>query len=298
MRTIVNERVMDFFDFISEGFKIFSARVGDFSILSLGTIIPASLLLLLAQDSVLNSNNDLNVVKIILLLVILVFYVIVGLITGMSSKIIVEGIVVDKPVSLSKAINLASSKWGRAFTTQLLSSLIIFAWSLLLFIPGFIYSIYYLFVLDAVALRDKDGQEALKYSKSLVEEQWWRIFGITFGIGIIFSIFNGLITFAFGKISDNPYFTIIPNAITLYIASIFGIISTVLFLNNDFVYHRRLTRRKEIAKREEYAPTIEEYLEAKNKKKASASKRSTVKKIKPKAEKPKTVVKRNTRKKE
>lgn len=298
MRTKVTERVMDFSDFISEGFKIFSARIGDFSILSLGTIIPASLLFLLAQDNVLKSSSDLNVVKIILLLVILVFYVIVGLITGMSSKIIVEGIVVDKPVSLAKAINSASSRWGRAFTTQLLSSLIIFAWSLLLFIPGFIYSIYYLFILDAVALRDKDGQEALKYSKSLVEEQWWRMFLITLGIGVIFAIFNGVISFIFGRISENPYFAIIPNAITLYGTSIFGVISTVLFLNNDFVYRRRSTRRKEVEKREEYAPTIEEYLEAKKKKKASTSKRSTVKKVKPKAEKPKTVIKRNTRKKE
>lgn len=296
MRTIVNERVMGFFDFISEGFKIFSARIGDFSILSLGTIIPASLLLLLAQDSILKSSNDLNVVKIILLLVILVFYVIIGLITGMSSKIIVEGVVANKPVSLAQAINLASSKWGRAFTTQLLSSFIIFAWSLLLFIPGFVYSIYYLFVLDAVALRDKNGQEALKYSKSLVEEQWWRIFGITLGIGIVFSIFNGLISFIFGKISDNLYFSIIPNAITLYVTSIFGVISTILFLNNDFVYRRRSTRRKEVERREEYAPTIEEYLEAK--KKVSTTKRSTVKKVKPKTEKSKTVTKRNPRKKE
>lgn len=132
MITKITERVMDFSDFISEGFKIFFARIGDLSILSLGNIIPASLLLLLAQDNVLKSSDDLNVVKIVLLLVILVFYAIVGLITTMSSKIIVEGVVVDKPVSLVKAINLASSKWGRAFTTQLLSSLIIFAWSLLL----------------------------------------------------------------------------------------------------------------------------------------------------------------------
>ncbi len=298
MKTIVNERVMDFFDFISEGFKIFFSRVGDFSILALGTIIPASLFFLFVQNSVSNTKNDLDVAKFILLFVILVFYVIASLTMTMSSKIIVEGIVENKNISLAKAITLASSKWGRAFTTQLLSSLIIFAWSLLLVIPGFIYSIYYLFILDAVALRDKDGQEALKYSKSLVEEQWWRMFGITLGIGIIFGVFNGLISFVFGRISENPYFAIIPNAIALYGASIFGVISTVLFLNNDFVYRRRLTRRKEVEKREEYAPTIEEYLEAKKKKKASTSKRSTVKKVKPKAEKPKTVVKRNIRKKE
>ncbi len=153
-------------------------------------------------------------------------------------------------------------------------------------------------MLDAVALRDKDGIEALKYSKTLIEGQWWRIFWISMGIGVIYLIFNGLIIFTLGKVSENPYFAIVPNAITLYVASILGVVGTVLFLNIDSVYHRKLTRRKEIEKRESYAPTIEEYLEAKKKKKTSKSKRSTVKKVNPKAEKSKAVVKRNTRKKE
>jgi hypothetical protein len=297
MKTLVNERVMNFFDFISEGFKIFLSRIGDFSILALINIIPASFFILFIQNSI-SSKNTFDGVQYILLFAILVVYVIIGLITGMSSKIIVAGIVENKTVSLKKAIELASSKWGRAFTTQLLTSLVVFAWSLLFFIPGFIYSIYYLFVLDAVALRDKSGQEALQYSKSLVEGQWWRVFGITVGVGILFGIFNGLISFVIGKISDNPYFVIIPNAINLYVSSNLGIISTVLFLNNDFVYHRRLTRRIEAEQRKEYSPTIDKYLKAKKNKKASAGKDSTGKKVKPKAEKPKTPVKRSTRKKD
>lgn len=297
MRTKITERVMDFSDFISEGLKIFYERVGDFSILALVNIIPIGLAPFLFQDNISSPNNEMNVAKLILVFIFFICYAFVSLITGMSSKIIVESIVLDKPISLPNAINSAFSKWGRAFTTQLLSSLIIFAWSLLFFIPGVIYTIYYLFVLDVVTLRDKDGQEALKYSKSIVEEQWWRMFLITLGFGLIYGAFNGLISFLSGKILENIYLAIIPNAIILYAGSIFGVISTVLFLNNDFIYHRRSTRRKEIEKREQYAPTIDEYLEAK-KKRTSASKRSTVRKVKPKTEKSKTVVKRNTRKKE
>ena len=289
---------MDFMDFISEGFKIFLFRIKDFSLLALSTVVPLSLLLAIVASGLPSQDNETNIVKIILLCVILLFQVIVSLVASMSIKLITESIIKQKPISLTNAIKLAWSKWGRAFTTQLLTSLIILGFSLLLIIPGFIYSIYYIFVLDAVALRDKDGMEALKYSKTLIEGQWWRIFWISMGIGIIYSIFNGLITFLLGKVSANPYFAIVPNAITLYVASIFGVVSTVLFLNIDFVHHRKLTRRKEIEKRENYAPTIEEYLEAKKKKKASTSKRSTVKKVKSKTEKSKTVVKRSTRKKE
>jgi hypothetical protein len=287
---------MDFADFISEGFKIFFFRIKDFSLLALSTVVPLSLLLAIVAGGFPSEDNKTNVVKIILFCLAFLFQVIVSLVASMSSKLIVESIVKQKPISLIDAIKLAWSKWGRALTTQLLTSLIILGLSLLLFIPGFIYSIYYIFMLDAVALRDKDGMEALKYSKTLIEGQWWRIFWISMGIGVIYLIFNGLITFLLGKVSANPYFAIVPNAITLYISSIFGVVSTVLFLNIDFVHHRKLTRRKETEKRENYAPTIEEYLEAK--KKASTSKRSTVKKVKPKTEKSKTVVKRNTRKKE
>lgn len=289
---------MDFSDFISEGFKIFFFRVKDFSLLALITIIPLSFLLAVTASGFPSEDTQTNIVKIILLCVILLFQTIVSLVTSMSSKLITESIVEQKPISLQDAIKLAWSKWGRAFITQLLTSLIILGLSLLLFIPGFIYSIYYIFMLDAVALRDKDGMEALKYSKTLIEGQWWRIFWISMGIGVIYLIFNGSVTFLLGKVSANPYFAIIPNVITLYIASILGVVGTVLFLNVDFVYHRKLTKRKEVEKRENYAPTIEEYLKAKKKKEASTSKRSTVKKVKSNTEKSKTVVKRSTRKKE
>lgn len=298
MKTIVNQRSMDFTDFISEGFKIFFFRIKDFSLLALITVVPLSLLLAIVASGVPSQDNQVNIVKIILLCLVLLFQVTVALVASMSIKLIAESIIEQKPLSLTDAIKLAWPKWGRAFTTQLLTSLIILGLSLLLIIPGFIYSIYYIFILDAVALRDKDGMEALRYSKALIEGQWWRIFWISMGIGVIYSIFNGLITFLLDKVSANPYFAIIPNAITLYVASIFGVVSTVLFLNIDFVHHKKLTRKREIEKREQYAPTIEEYLEAKKKKKPSTSKRSTVKKVKPMPEKLKTVVKRNNRKKE
>ncbi len=289
---------MEFADFISEGFKIFFLRVRDFSLLALITIVPLSFLPAITASEFPSQDTQTNIVKIILLFVIVIFQAIVSLVASMSSKLITESIVEQKPISLTDAIKLAWSKWGRAFITQLLTSLIILGLSLLLFIPGFIYSIYYIFMLDAVALRDKDGTEALKYSKTLIEGQWWRIFWISMGIGVIYLIFNGSITFLLGKVSANPYFTIVPNAISLYLASILGVVGTVLFLNVDFVYHKKLTRRKETEKRENYAPTIDEYLKAKKKKEASTSKRSTVKKVKPKSVKSKTVVKRNTRKKE
>jgi hypothetical protein len=139
---------MDFADFISEGFRIFFFRIKDFSLLALSTIIPLSLSLAIVASGFPSQDTETDIAKIILLCVALLFQVIVSLVASMSSKLITESIVEKKPVSLTDAIKLAWSKWGRAVITQLLTSLIILGLSLLLFIPGFIYSIYYLFMLS------------------------------------------------------------------------------------------------------------------------------------------------------
>jgi uncharacterized membrane protein len=295
MQTIVKERKLGFWDFINEGLRIFVFRIKDFSLLALGSIIPSTLLLALASEEFSSSSTETNIIKIAILFSILILQVLIGLVVSMSSAIITENIIEGKSISLADSIKLAASKWGRAFTTQLLAFIIIFGLTLLLFIPGFIYSIYYIFALYVVALRDKGGTEALKYSKTLVEGQWWRIFWILLGIAIIFGIINGAFTILFGLISDNPYFAIIPNAVTLYIASILGIINIVIFLNMDFVYHRRLEKRKEMekAKKVKKAQSIEEYVKGT---KSTPVKRPTIKNT---PRKPgKAATKRNTRKKE
>lgn len=302
MNTIVNEREMSFVDFIREGFRIFFSRFKDFSLLFLGTYIPTVLFVVLALISgkLPPQNTNSNIINFLLLCSMAILQVMVSLIVLTSSMIITEGIVENKPASLTNATKLALSKLGRAFTTQLLAFVILLGLSLLLIVPGIIYSFYYIFMLQAVALRDKDGMEALKYSKTLVEGQWWRIFWISIGIGIILSIFNGLITFLPGRVSGNPYYSIIPSLISLYIAGIFGIVVTVLFINVDFVYHRRLAKRKEMetGSRIKRAPSIEEYLKNKQKAETSSVKRSTVKKAARKAEQTKPLAKRSTRKKD
>ena len=308
MNSNVNKRKLEFFGIISEGIKIFFSKTKEFSLIGLITIIPISLLLIseslglqpipFTPDGFTAQDIKTLVPKILLLIFVFALQAFITLIASMSIAIITEAVVENKPVLLIEVIKLSVSKWGRAFVAGLLAYVITYALSLLFIIPGIIYSVYYIFFLYTVTLRDKDGMEALNYSKTLVQGQWWRVFWILIGFGVIFAIANGIVSYLISQMPNNSYLNIIPTAFTLFSTTIFGIINVVLFLNNDFVYHRNSTKRKENEKREEYAPTIEEYLEAKKKKKASTSKRSTVKKIKPKTEKSKTVVKRNTRKQE
>lgn len=300
MKTIVKERKLDFWDFINESLRIFLFRIKDFSLLALGSIILSSLTMVLISEEFSSENTTTNIIKIVLLFSILILQILIGLVISMSSAIITEHVVEGKSISLKDSIKLATSKWGGAFTTQFLASIIILGLTLLLFIPGFVYSIYYIFVLYAFVLRGKEGTEALKYSKTLVEGQWWRLFWIFLGISIIFGIINAVFTILFGLISDNPYLAVIPNAITLYLASIIGIINVVIFLNMDFVHHRRLEKRKEMekAKKIKKAQAITEYVKDVKKAKSSPVKRPTIKNTPRTSEKTKTTARRNTRKKE
>lgn len=286
MNTIVNERKLDFIDIVSEGLRISFFKIKDISLLALVSFIPTGLMMVAVAEAFPSEDTPIDVVKILLVLFLLLVQAIISLIASMSVAVITEKVVDNEPISIIEAVKYATSKWGSAFMTSLLVSVIVFGLSLLFVIPGIIYGTYYIFVLYVVVLRNKSGREALSYSKTLVEGQWWRVFGILLGIGIIFAIFNGIITYPLSKVSDNPYFAIVPNAVSLLLSTIFGVMNVVLFLNNDFVYHRRLARRKEVERTREIkkAPTIEEYPSKTRKDKNAPVKPSPSKKVVRKAE--------------
>lgn len=287
MNTIVNERKLGFFEILGEGLKIFLFRFVDISLIALGSFVPTSLLLVFLSERLSSQETAIDAVSLFASLLLLFSQVVISIVASMSIAIITEKVVNNRHISMVEAIKYAASKWGGAVTTSLFASVIIFGLTLLLIIPGIIYWTYYVFVLYAVALRDKYGNEALKYSKILVEGQWWRVFGILLGIGVIFAIVNQAITIPLSNVSDSPYFAIVPSVISVYLSSIFGVMNVVLFLNNDFVYHHRLAKRKELAKLRKIkkAPSIEQYLAKTAKGKSVTSKPSSNKGIVRKTEK-------------
>ncbi len=123
-------------------------------------IIPEGLFIAVVAYEYPSDNTKMLIIRLLLLCSVLIIQFVTSLIALVGIKLITESIVEDKPMSLSAAIKLAFSKLGRAITTQFVTSLIIFGLSLLLFIPGLIYSVFYMFTLDAVALREKTGKEA------------------------------------------------------------------------------------------------------------------------------------------
>lgn len=134
-----------------------------------------------------------------------------------------------------EALGKAVSRWGSGIWTNILAGLIIFGLTLLLIIPGIIWSNYYTFIVYVVILKNLSGKEALDYSKSLVEGYWWRIFGIS----ILFGICNFILGYAVGSIFEyfpnNQLMGIFSNTITDLLSSFFTIAEIILFLNMDYL---------------------------------------------------------------
>ena len=159
----------------------------------------------------------------------------IGVIATIGIAQIVNKSFEGETISWVEALKHGFSRWTNAIGTGFLAGLIIAGWSLLLIIPGIVYSFYYSFWIYIVALRYEDGKNALDYSKKLVEGQWWRIFGIQLFFEAIVVILGLSITLPFYLISDNQFFGLIPDTIIDIVGAFAKVATAILFLNNDFL---------------------------------------------------------------
>jgi hypothetical protein len=150
--------------------------------------------------------------------------------------LIVENTVKDdrNEMKWKTVLSKAFSKLASYIGTNLLAAFILFGLSLLLVIPGIIWSLYYVFFMQVVFLRGIGGKDALDYSKSLVKGRWWKVFWILFVMVLIYVamfLVIGAISFFL------PEAIAIILSICMYAAGTVFIIvgETILFLNLDYL---------------------------------------------------------------
>lgn len=171
----------------------------------------------------------------------------VGLIATIGIAALIDHSLEGKDLHWSDALRFGVSKWLSAFGTGLLGGLIIFGLTLLLIVPGIIWSLYYIFAIYVVALRNLSRKSALDYSKNLVEGQWWRIFGINFILSILCFLFVLGVNIPASWISTNQVFVIIPDFFSNLIGSFFTVVTILFFLNNDYLKHPALDQGEQSA---------------------------------------------------
>ena len=227
-------------DLLKEGWLVYRSRFKDILIVILCFYIPINIILAFVPlDSLLTEYGTKGMKIYNIISDTLQNFI--GVIAIMGVAAIAEKAIDGQSLDWSDAIKYGFSKWGKAIGTGLLGAIIILGLSLLLIIPGIIYSLYYTFWVYVVALRDRSGKAALDYSKNLIKGQWWRVFGIQLVLWIISSVVGLIIAYPFTLISYNQFFYLIPDTLADIVGAFFTITSTLFFLNNDYVYRPQPT---------------------------------------------------------
>ncbi|MCX6795049.1 MAG: hypothetical protein NTY31_03660 [Candidatus Falkowbacteria bacterium] len=99
-------------------------------------------------------------------------------------------------------------------------------WTLLLIVPGIIYSVLYSFACYALFFEDKRGLAAIRRSVQLVTGYFWPVFGRFLFIGVIVWFFSIIISI--------PSMSLV-NANSLFVSLWTGIVQVISFLIGPIV---------------------------------------------------------------
>ena len=220
-------------DLLSIGWQIYRSNFKNILILILCAYIPINIILSFFSSGSFTSDGLREMRAYNQIFRALELFI--GVIATIGIAQIVNKSFEGEKISWVESLKHGFSRWLSAIGTSFLAGLIIAAWGLLLIIPGIVYSFYYSFWVYIVALRYKDGKNALDYSKKLIEGQWWRIFGILLFFDVFVLVLGLNISLPFYLISENQIFGLIPDTIIDIVSAFAKVTTAILFLNNDFL---------------------------------------------------------------
>lgn len=88
---------------------------------------------------------------------------------------------------VARSYGAAVRHMGGYLLVGFLAGIAVLGGFLLLFIPGVIFTVWFMFSLLVFVFEGKTGTDALKASKALVSGRWWGVFGRTLLIGALFA---------------------------------------------------------------------------------------------------------------
>jgi len=159
----------------------------------------------------------------------------VGILAPVALAKLIEESLYGRTVTWFQALRHAVSRWPAAVLTSLLATVIVLGLTLLLIVPGIIGAVCYSFSLFVVALRGLSGRRALDYSKTLVDGQWWRVFGYLLVIQSLGLLAQLTVNVPFRYLPKHRLLVILAYTVSDMVAPLFLVMMIVLFLNNDYL---------------------------------------------------------------
>lgn len=219
---------------ISTGWSIFWKNIRSILPIFLIVYVPINVGLSFVPVDYLIETHGLRGFKMYMKIIQLTEFFI-GVVATMSLAKLVESLVFGKPITWRQALSHAFSRWGAAIGTGFLGGVIILGMTLLLIVPGIIWSLYYYFFVFVVALRGLSGKEALDYSKGVVKGQWWRVCGYMFVIGLLGALASVVVVGPLFFTPEIRILDIISDTLCDITSALFLCMTTVFFLNNDYL---------------------------------------------------------------
>lgn len=87
-----------------------------------------------------------------------------------------------------------------------LTTIFIILWTMLLIIPGIIYSVFYSLAVYVFFFEGDKGMAAIRRSISLVKNYWWEVFGRYAFVGLVFWLFGVVIAAPLSFTAENSFF--------------------------------------------------------------------------------------------
>lgn len=157
--------------------------------------------------------------------------------------LVMDATIKKEPINLKNIYNLSYSKTFSGIIISILVSLAVGLGTLLLIIPGIIFSVWFSFSLYVLILENKKGTEALSASRELVKGKFWPIlwrwlapnfvYGVILLIIILVPIY--IIDFAAGQpgasftTASTWWSMIIANIIPVFAAPLFYALGLILY---------------------------------------------------------------------
>lgn len=174
--------VMTTGDILGRSFKMYFGRLPLFYAIMLVVELPLLVLQLVLPDIMVSGFGFL------LLLPLTMVANTIG--TGAMIRVIMQDYL-GRPVAFGEALRFAFLRFWSLLGTSLLSGLIIFAGTIACLIPGIYFSIVYSMASQVVIVEDRAGMDALRRSKSLVNSDFGRVFGILILVGLCTGCLSG-----------------------------------------------------------------------------------------------------------
>ncbi len=220
----IHVKELGFFELLRGGFELWRANFNTLVLTFASVSIPATLINHLLSLKI--SGKTYFAFGSLIPLV-------AGVITALACPLIVESYLIKTKLTYSQALRAAAKKFIPGVVVGLLFHLGLVVGMILLVVPGVLFSLYFLFALPSVILRETSGFDAFRYSYAVAKNYLGALFVKTLGVAVLFALMF-LLTLPLARLQS-----LFPNILSLILASIlqsFPIVVTILiYLNFDYL---------------------------------------------------------------